>query len=317
MAESLARTACLILNGKSAQEPEVREAVESVRAAGYKLWVRVTWENGDAERFVGEASDSGIGRLIAGGGDGSVNEIVNGLMHLDEAKRPALGLLPLGSANDFARGLGLPLAPLPALRTALSVTPRAVDVAHLGSDYFINVASGGFGAEVTTSTPLALKRVLGGGAYALMGMLKVWHYRPYSGRLSWPEGEIVAPLFLLAIGNGAQAGGGQQLAPAAKVDDGLLDVLIVRHFTTLGEMRQLMSELERIPENGEFVRNVRTSRLSFHADGAFPLNLDGEPRQLKSFEATLVPRAIRLLVPPDSALLSSASRTGNDVASHI
>ncbi|SHF41944.1 lipid kinase YegS [Modicisalibacter ilicicola DSM 19980] len=318
MADSMARTTRLILNGKSSQIPEVRDAVEALRREGHELQVRVTWEAGDSVRFVHGASRDGIGRVIAGGGDGSVNEIVNGLMQLDEARRPSLGVLPLGSANDFAHGLGLPMEPLPALRGALSASSRAVDVGHLGDDYFINMASGGFGAEVTTSTPRALKRVLGGGAYALMGMFKVWHYRPYSGRVRWSdgngEGEIESPLFLLAIGNGSQAGGGQELAPDAKVDDGLFDVLIVRHFSSMSEMRQLMAELERIPENGDFVHTVRTSRVSFRADGAFPLNLDGEPRYLREFEATLMPRAIRLLVPASSPLLSSTSSARAEMA---
>lgn len=305
MANALSGKARLILNGKVAQEPVIREAVTAMREAGCDLQVRVTWEAGDALRLVEEARREGVVRLIAGGGDGSISEIVNGLMHMEEAHRPALGILPLGSANDFANGVCLPMEPQAALSTALSVSPQLVDVAHLGADYFINMASGGFGAEITTSTPMPLKRLLGGGAYSLMGMLKAWHYQPYAGHLSWPEGELDSPLFLLAIGNGIQAGGGQKLLPDAKLDDGLLNVLIVRHFSSLGEMRQLLAELERIPEDGQFVRTIRTSRFSFRGESAFPLNLDGEPRQLQQFEVTLEPRALKLLVAPDCPLLAS------------
>lgn len=313
MAESLAKTAHLIINGKSAQLPEVREAVAAVREAGCDLKVRVTWEGGDGIRLVHEASREGVRHVIVGGGDGSVNEIVNGLMELDEAQRPALGILPLGSANDFANGAGLPLDPHEALNAALQGTTRAVDVARLGDDCFINMASGGFGAEITTSTPVSLKRLLGGGAYSLMGMLKAWRYQPYHGHLRWPEGELDTPLFLLAIANGCQAGGGQCLAPEAKLDDGLLDVLIVRHFSSLAEMRQVVAELDRIPEDGEFVRTIRTPELSFHGNDAFPLNLDGEPRRLENFTVRLEPRALRLLIPSDCRLLSSPSRPQGDV----
>nr|WP_297458129.1 lipid kinase YegS [uncultured Halomonas sp.] len=308
MSDSLAQTAHLIINGKSAQLPEVREAVAAIREDGCDLQVRVTWEGGDAIRLVHEASRQGVRRIIAGGGDGSVNEIVNGLMELDDAQRPALGILPLGSANDFANGVGLPLEPREALNAALRGTARAIDVARLGDDFFINMASGGFGAEITTSTPVALKRLLGGGAYSLMGMLKAWRYQPYHGQLRWSQGELDTPLFLLAIANGCQAGGGQLLAPAAKLDDGLLDVLIVRHFSSLGEMRQVVAELDRIPEDGEFVRTIRTPELTFDSDDAFPLNLDGEPRRLENFTVKLEPRALRLLMPSDCRLLSSPSR---------
>lgn len=305
MAQS-SNLARLIINGKSAQIPEVREAVDALRENGHALDVRVTWEGGDGMRLVREAADQGVSRIIAGGGDGTVNEIVAGLMAVEPERRPILGILPLGSANDFAQGVGLPLEPRPALELALATRGHEVDVAQLGEDYFINMATGGFGAEITTSTPVALKRLLGGGAYSLMGMLKAWRYQPYQGVISWPEGELNTPLFLLAIGNGCQAGGGQCLAPAAKLDDGLLDVLVVRHFASLHDMRQLLSEIERLPEDGDFVRTIRTSRLSFSSDASFPLNLDGEPRHLKHFEVTLEPRAVKLAMPDTSELLSSS-----------
>lgn len=307
MAQSERPQARLIINGKSAQIPEVRDAVDAVRDQGHSLDVRVTWEGGDAIRMVREAVDAGISRVIAGGGDGTVNEVVTGLMALEPAQRPSMGVLPLGSANDFANGVGLPLEPEPALKVALGGHRHRVDVARLGEDCFINMATGGFGAEITTSTPVALKRLLGGGAYSLMGMLKAWRYQPYAGHLRWPDGELETPLFLLAIGNGRQAGGGQQLAPQAKLDDGLLDVLVVRDFSSLHEMRQLLSEIERLPEDGEFVRNIRTPRLSFTSDDAFPLNLDGEPRRLEQFEVTLEPRAIELMMPDGSEALSSGA----------
>ncbi|WP_129139984.1 lipid kinase YegS [Modicisalibacter coralii] len=307
MAETERPQARLIINGKSAQIPEVRDAVDALRDQGHALDVRVTWEGGDAIRMVHEAVDAGISRVIAGGGDGTVNEVVTGLMALEASQRPSMGILPLGSANDFANGVGLPLEAEPALTVALEGHRHRVDVARLGEDCFINMATGGFGAEITTSTPVALKRLLGGGAYSLMGMLKAWRYQPYAGHLRWPDGELETPLFLLAIGNGRQAGGGQQLAPQAKLDDGLLDVLVVRDFSSLHEMRQVLSEIERLPEDGEFVRNIRTPRLSFTSDAAFPLNLDGEPRRLRQFEVTLEPRAIELMMSADTAVLSSAS----------
>ncbi|MBZ9537509.1 lipid kinase YegS [Modicisalibacter tunisiensis] len=306
MVQPEAPQARLILNGKSAQIPDVRDAVQAMRDQGHSLDVRVTWEAGDALRLVHEAAEAGVSRLVAGGGDGTVNEVVAGLMALEAPRRPMLGILPLGSANDFANGLGLPLEPEPALSLALTSRCHGVDVARLGEDCFINMATGGFGAEVTTSTPLALKRLLGGGAYSLMGMLKAWHYQPYRGRLEWADESLETPLFLLAIGNGRQAGGGQCLAPGAKLDDGLLDVLVVRHFASLSEMRQLLQEIEQLPRDGEFVRTIRTPGLTFTSRDAFPLNLDGEPRHLRRFEVTLEPRAVKLAMPDGSDLLAGS-----------
>ena len=293
----------LILNGKSAQQPEVREAVEHLRRQGHDLQVRVTWEGGDGVWLVDSAMAGGAARIVAGGGDGSINEIVAGLMRQPPERRPALGILPLGSANDFAHGLNLPMTPLAALELALTGSVRQVDIGKLDDEAFINVASGGFGAEITTSTPVALKRLLGGGAYSLMGMLKAWNYQPFEGHIRWPEGEARVPLFMLAIGNGCQAGGGQRLAPSAKLDDGLFELLFVRHFNSLGELKRIIDELENLPQDGEFVRYLRVPWVEFDSDGAFPLNLDGEPRRYEHFRATLDREALPLVVPENCPLL--------------
>src|SRR5699024_11008183 len=126
---------------KKAQNPELREAISALRRGGANLEVRVTWEGGDVLRMCAEARQEGDARLIAGGGDGTVNELVNGLMALPRQARPALGILPLGSANDFARGAGISLEPQTALETALQANPRKVDVARLNGHYYINMAS--------------------------------------------------------------------------------------------------------------------------------------------------------------------------------
>ncbi|WP_110687867.1 lipid kinase YegS [Salinicola aestuarinus] len=294
----------LILNGKSAQQPEIRQAVDALREAGHELTVRVTWEGGDGLWLVEEAVKMGAKRVIAGGGDGSINEVGAGIMRLPPEKRPDMAILPLGSANDFANGLRLPMEPYPALELAVTGQARAIDVGMLDDEPFVNVASGGFGAEITTSTPVALKRLLGGGAYSLMGMLKAWNYQPYEGHIRWPEGEARVPLFMLAIGNGCQAGGGQRLAPLAKLDDGLLELLFVRHFNSLGELKQIIDELENLPEDGEFVRYLRVPWVEFESDGAFPLNLDGEPRRFRHFRASLDHNALSLVAPADCELFN-------------
>ncbi|WP_110600932.1 lipid kinase YegS [Salinicola lusitanus] len=296
----------LILNGKSAQQPEIRDAVEELRRQGHDLQVRVTWEGGDGVWMVDAAVAGGAARIIAGGGDGSINEIVAGLMRQPPERRPALGILPLGSANDFAHGLNLPMGPRDALKLALTGSVRQVDVGKLDDEAFVNVASGGFGAEITTSTPVGLKRLLGGGAYSLMGMLKAWNYQPFEGHMRWPEGEARVPLFMLAIGNGCQAGGGQRLAPSARLDDGLLELLFVRHFNSLGELKRIIDELENLPQDGEFVRYLRVPWVEFDSDGAFPLNLDGEPRRYEHFRASLDREALPLVVPEDCPLLRRA-----------
>ncbi|MDR5860559.1 lipid kinase YegS [Halomonas eurihalina] len=297
----------LILNGKAAQLPQVREAVFASRDAGANMEVLVTWEKGDAARLAEQAGYAGRSRVIAGGGDGTVNEVVNGLMRLTLERRPALGILPLGSANDLAMSLDLPQTPGAALAAALRLPSRPVDVARLDDRYFLNMTTGGFGAEVTSSTPKSLKRLLGGGAYSLIGALKAWQHHPYAGHLSWAGGQCDASLFVLAMGNGTQAGGGQRLTPEARLDDGLLDILLVRDFASLRDMVTMRRELLERPREGLFVETFRTPWLRFEGVDGLPLTLDGEPLCRHDFHVEVESGALELVVPGDCPLFSHGS----------
>ncbi len=296
----------LLVNGKSAHSPALREVVEATRAKGSRLEVTVTWEAGDAVRLAEQAGKDGVARLIVAGGDGTVNEAVNGLMRLSREDRPALGVLPMGTANDLATGLGIPDDLSEAMNLALNASLRAVDVLNVGDHYFLNMLSAGFGAEITASTPKTLKRLLGGGAYSLMGALKARRFHACPANLEWPEGEGRRELFLLAIGNGAQAGGGQRLSPLAHLDDGLLEVLTVRQFSSLSGMRQMLAELRRLPASGEYVEYWQTDQVRVTADQPLPLTLDGEPHRMTQLNVSLEHHAIDLLAPEACQLLDSA-----------
>ena len=221
-------TATLIINGKKAGQPDIRQAVYELRKRGHDLQVRVTWEYGDGLRYVREASELGIDRVIAGGGDGTVNEISHGLALVDQERRPAMGVLPLGTANDFAACCTIPTEPRAALKLALEATPVTADLVQANDRYFLNVASAGFGAAVTTETPVELKNFLAGGAYTLMGMIKILNFTPYSVRLRAENYEYEGEAVIGAICNGRQAGGGQVLARNAFINDGVFDVLFAR-----------------------------------------------------------------------------------------
>jgi len=309
----------LIINGKSAGNPALREAVNEQRQAGMQITVRATWEGGDAAD-IAELSDAmGITHVIACGGDGTVSEVMNGLMRLPHDRRPVLGIVPLGSANDFATSVGLPLEPGAALAAARTLRAYPIDVVRVtagakeesSTSYYINMTTGGFGAEITSSTPKTLKRLLGGGAYSLMGALKAWRHRSYRGTLHWDEKEESASLLLLALGNGRQSGGGQVLGPRAKLDDGRLDVLLVKDFSSVTELTKLISELQSFPYEGRFVRYFTTTQLKVTTqagDSPWPLTLDGEARCYDHFCAEVVPLALRVLLPEDCPLLTPSSK---------
>ena len=295
------RNVQLILNGKAAGNDALQTAVARQRAAGHSIEVRVTLEKGDARRFVAEAGE--VDLLIAAGGDGTLNEVVHGLMDLSRVARPVLGVVPLGTANDFAIGCGIPRDPEEALTLCMEGEEVPVDVGKANEHWFLNAASIGFGAEITASTPPELKRLLGPAAYTLMGAILATNVRHYQGKLTLPDREIIGTGPMAIVGNGCQAGGGVQVTPRACIDDGLLDVLAVRDIPASG-LLTAARELQELSPDGEYISYWQIPWAEVQTEEAIPVNLDGEPMQFSSVRYEAVPRAIRLIVPPNCPLLS-------------
>ena len=299
------RPARLILNGKKAGRPDVRDAVEAVRREGHPLEVRVTWEHGDAARLVAEAVREGVPRVIAGGGDGSVNEVAAGLMAVAESARPRMGILPLGTANDFATACRVPSDPLGALRLAVAGATTAIDLVRANDAWFVNVASAGFGAAITADTPVELKNFLGGGAYTIMGLLEALDFRPYRCTIRTPQDSFEGSFVVGAVCNGRQAGGGQRLAPGALLDDGLLDVVFLRPFPVTAAP-QVAAEIAGLDPGAQYVVRMRLPWIETDAPEAFPVNLDGEPIRAMRLRFAIVPRCLQLALPADCPCLGRA-----------
>jgi lipid kinase YegS len=245
---------------------------------------------------VAEAARDGVPRVIAGGGDGSVNEVANGLMAVGESRRPSMGILPLGTANDFATACRIPVDMTEGLRLALTGRPRPVDLGRCNDASFVNVASGGFGASVTADTPVELKNFLGGGAYTIMGLLKALNFKPYDCSIRTPSGTMAGSVVVGAICNGRQAGGGQQLAREALIDDGLLDVVFLRPFP-VGDAPQVAAELTAYRNDGLYVVRMRVPWVEVVASMGIPVNLDGEPVEGRSLRFSCEPACIAMVLP--------------------
>src|SRR6266550_6435327 len=294
----------LILNGKAAGNDAFRTAIVQQRGAGHRIKVRLTKKEGDARRFAAEAGDADL--LIVAGGDGTLNEVVHGLMDLPKAARPALGVVPLGTANDFAAGCGIPPDSEQALALCLEAQSIPIDVGKANEHWFLNAASVGFGAAVTATTPPELKRLLGPAAYAVMGAILAINVHQYHGRLTLPDREITGSGPVAIVGNARQTGGSVQVTPRARIDDGLLDVLVVRHIPAIA-LLTAARELQELSPDGEYISYWQTPWVELYPEEAIPVNLDGEPAEFSSVRYEAVPRAIRLIVPPNCPLLGTAA----------
>lgn len=282
----------LILHGKAAQDPRVRDAVQAVRGDGHEVTVRVTWEGGDAARLAREAVASArqgrIDRIVAGGGDGTVNEVFAAAFRAGPFGQCSFGILPLGTANDFARSTGIPTDDLTAaLRLAIAAPVRWIDLGLLDDSPFINLVSGGFGSRVTAETDPALKRALGGFAYVLTGLSRARQLAACSGRFTAQDFAWEGAFLALAIGNGRQAGGGIPLCTEALLDDGALDLTIVPELKPGASLDALGRFLQKGAGGVDDLKiAVRSPWIAFESDEDIFINLDGESRSVREFRVT-------------------------------
>jgi len=292
----------IVLIVKPGSVEEVRVGVEKLRSAGHEVSARVTFETGDAQQFAREAADSGIDVVVAAGGDGTVNEVVNGLVlggRPGAGSAPRLAILPLGTANDLAAGLGIPLGdPEAALAVAVAGLPFPVDVPTVNGRCFLNVSTGGFGTEATDDAPQGLKNVLGPIAYLLTGVREFVRLQPstacfVAGDETLHDGEFL----VFAVGNARRTGGGMHLTVDAEMDDRLLDVCIVEHMGHL-EFARIAPQL-RAGGHVDHPRVTYRKVPSLHIDAAdqISVNADGESVSDRRFEYAFAPGRLTLMVP--------------------
>ena len=300
------RTLLLVANGKTAGAPDLLAAVAAMRDRGFSLDMRVTAQAGDAARLAAQGAKDGVDVVVAVGGDGTLSEVVSGLLSAPDSCETSVAVVPFGTANDFAAGCGIPIGePLAALELAAAGEATAIDVGKVNDRVFINVASGGFGARVTAETPPGLKEILGGAAYSLMGLVHAPSFLPYRGKFVTPEAEHHGAIIAMAVGNGRCAGGGFQVTPRALLNDGLLDLMMIVDFE-VHEFGVLISELFNLgaDENRVAVyRQLESFRIE--ADEPMPMNLDGEPIVESTFDFQVLPRRLPFILPRGAPLVQA------------
>jgi YegS/Rv2252/BmrU family lipid kinase len=251
--------------------------------------------------------------VILGGGDGSVSSTVDFLAH----QHVTLALLPLGTANDFARTLGIPTGLRAACEAVVHGKVVDVDLGLVSDNYYVNVASVGVSAGVTRALSPGLKRSMGALAYPTAAVLAFFRHEPFAARLVFPDGDH-APveyerLLQVAVGNGRFYGGGMVVAPGSGIDDGNLDVYAIR----LGRHRDLPG-IARYLRSGDFVKSesvdhFRTRRVLLETDPPnLPVNVDGELVTTTPEEFSVAKDALRVIVPQDSG----AARHDGATAGH-
>ncbi len=244
--------------------------------------------------------DSEYRLLTLGGGDGSVSSVVDFLAH----RGVTLGLLPLGTANDFARTLEIPADIEGACQTIASGKVVDVDLGLAGDNYYVNVASTGLSVRVTQALSSQLKKRIGALAYPTAAIKAFLRHKPFSARLSFPDGDHepveYGRLLQVAVGNGRFYGGGMVVAPESGIDDRNLDVYAIE----MGRHRDLIG-VARYLKSGDFIRSesvghFRTERVRLETEPDLPVNIDGEVVTRTPQDFSVVHNALKVLVPPES-----------------
>jgi YegS/Rv2252/BmrU family lipid kinase len=242
----------------------------------------------------------GYDPIVLGGGDGSVSSTVDFLAH----HHATLGLLPLGTANDFARTLEIPSNLEAACETIARGKVVDVDLGLVGDNFYVNVASVGLGVEVTRSLSPQLKKSIGPLAYPVAATIAFFKHEPFAARLTFPDGDHEPTeydrLLQVAVGNGRFYGGGMVVAPGSGIDDRYLDVYAIR----LGRKRDLVG-VARYLRSGDFVKSegvdhFRTRRIRLETEPELSINVDGELVAHTPQDFSVAPNALRVVVPKTS-----------------
>ncbi len=288
-----------VIHGARSELPATRELIDRVRQAGHRVDPRITWSKNDGVAFARDGALAGADTIVALGGDGTVNEVLNGLDGLDAA----LGIIPLGTANDFARQAGIPLEPDHAMDVILGRNPMRVDTAELNGRRFLNVSTAGIGAEATAETPAEAKEALGVLAYAITGVRKLAALETQEAHFKGPGFDQTCHFIAFAVGNGRSTGGGTEVTPLAALDDGLLDLVI---FETMPR-REIPGALMRVKRGehvgDEGVHYAQLRELVVESKTPISVNVDGESLRSSKLEyrARWRDLLIHLPLPPHAA----------------
>jgi YegS/Rv2252/BmrU family lipid kinase len=268
-----------------------------------------TREAGHAERLAAAATDLGHDRVIAVGGDGTIQEAINGLLASGvgtDGGPPELGVIPSGRGNDMARSVNLPIDPMACLPIALGETTQPFDVGTArgedGSQRYFG-AAGGVGFDAAVAYTMAVHRrfwMRGEAGYFLGTLNELRRYRNSDLQVTLVgEGvRVVAQRFLfIAFANGPYYGGGMQICPDARTDDGLLDVCLVGDLSRLAALRELPGIYQAKHLKNPKVEIVRARSLRIEGDATTRVHLDGEPFGTAPVDISLVPGALSVAVP--------------------
>lgn len=312
-------TCGVILNPRSGSADDASiEAVEREAAArGYAVWHTTAQDDGAA--LARRALRAGCTRIVAAGGDGTVNQVFNGLATARALPRVELGVIPLGTGNDLARCLDLPLNdPAAAAALALQHPSRAIDLARLRVRgrivrRFANVSAGGLAVAVDKAADSNAKARWGSLAYLAAALTQLKELPEYAVTIDVDDRSFCVSVRAVAIANGRYAAGGVPVAPSALLDDARLDVVIIPAQPLAATLIAGLKVWMGWHEQDEQVLMLRARRrVAVRSDPPMPFNADGEPLDVALAQTSfdLRPGALRIVAGDAPPAITGAPYAG-------
>ncbi len=291
-------------HGRSGQKAsDLRAMVDELGGADW----RGTEYPAHATEIAAQAADRGYTTVAALGGDGTVHEVINGLMRIPAERRPRLGLVPIGSGNDFAGGSQLADTENMqiAMRQVFSTKERAVDVAFIRdgagrSEYFDNTAGIGFDAAINIRSR-KIQLIHGFMMYLTATLQSIaMNFDAPHMRVTYDGGTLDQPIMMLTVGNGPREGGGFITTPGSKVDDGSLEFVYIGPVSQIRMLQLLPKFMSATHLREPDVHLLSTTKLTIESDRALPIHIDGElfapyEANVRHVEIEIIPGAIRLV----------------------
>ncbi|PTM59929.1 diacylglycerol/lipid kinase family protein [Desmospora activa] len=287
----------LIVNPKAGQGrmiQQLKSITDRLRQQFRHVDVTVTKQPGDGAKRVWKV---GAERdlIIAAGGDGTVYEVVNALAALNQ--RPRFAILPGGTCNDFSRALGMEQDPLHAVEQILAYNEKQIDVGYSQpGGYFLNFWGIGLITRISDGIDSTEKERLGRLAYYMSAAQHLQVTRPFQLEVKGTEVAFTGPADMLIAGNGSFVGGVRGFFPYSRLDDGMMDVLIIKETSFEGAWSMLLSHLTKEwPESDDFLY-FQTPSLKVKASPAQEVDCDGEKGRMTPTELTILPRHLTVLM---------------------
>ena len=280
--------------GAKRRRPMVEEALRTI---GIEFELRETTSRGHATRLAKEAAEGDFDAIIAAGGDGTLHEVINGLVQAaGNGPTKPFGILPIGTGNDFASSANIPRKLEEAVQILQQGKTEQVDLASINGQIFINNCAAAMEPLVTIEAE-GLQRLSGSVRYIVALARALLKLKAWQMHVKWDSGEFLGPVYLLSVCNGVRTGGSFIMAPEAKISDGLLDFVLVPEVP----MRTVFAILPRL-FNGSHIKHekvtyLRTQKLEISSRPGTPIHADGEvlEQSIDRVNYTVLPGKLTLL----------------------